>query len=524
MLIISKAIKKFQTAKSLFDLSHADKRFCDFSKKKWKYNLTRDPRGEVITDILFYDLHIFQLSYIANYFKSNYDLQPKYYHIIHREKILLRVCFNFFRKYTRIHKLFLSFGSEFAFGQKKFKKSKKIVKNLKFKSKLQLLNYEIEDIKIGDLIYDAYLRTYSLPTVDLSDKRLYQMVLNSLDVYFSCKDYLDNHDVKKIVLSHAVYINYGILARVALHRNIDVYNVVWERVLHKLSIDHVLPTLRHYLYPEIFDKLSTSDKELARNEARVILNSRLQGNIDRGIAYMKQSPYSKVSSQKSIFRNNGNPKVVLMLHCFYDAPHIFRNMLFEDFYEWLDFTLSTVDQTNLDLVVKPHPNGKPYNENIIRDFQNRYPNIKFIDKNTSNNQLVSEKLSAVLSVYGSIAHEFAYLGVPVLLAGDNPTSAYDFCYEAKSKKEYEYLLKNINEIKLKLDLNKSNIEEFFYMNYLHIHMGRVDGNNDVFYVRKRDYSLANKNIFSELIEDSINGELDNVFPALRKALKQLEEF
>ena len=36
-----------------------------------------------------------------------------------------------------------------------FRKSKKILKTLKFNSKLDLLNYEIEDIKIGDLIYDA---------------------------------------------------------------------------------------------------------------------------------------------------------------------------------------------------------------------------------------------------------------------------------------------------------------------------------------------------------------------------------
>lgn len=515
---------KLDTFKSLFVLSELDKKFRNFSKKKWQQKSSKTSKGEVIIDLLFYDLHIFQLSYVSNYFKINYDLSPKYYHIIHREKFILRFFFRFFRKFSRIHKLYNSFGADFAFGQKKFTKSKKILNKIKFKSKTELLNFQIENIRIGDLIYDAYLRTYSLPTVDLSDKRLYQMVLNALDVYFSCKDYLDNHEVKKIVLSHAVYINYGILARIALHRKIDVYNIVWERVFHKLSIDHVLPTLRHYLYSEIFDKLTSSEKEHARNDARLILNSRLQGNIDRGIAYMKQSPYSKTNNLKSIFRNNGNPKVVLMLHCFYDAPHIYRNMLFEDFYEWLDFTLSIVDQTNLDFVVKPHPNGKPYNDDIIREFQNRYPKIKFIDKNTSNNQLISEKLSAILSVYGSIAHEFAYLGVPVLLVGDNPTSAYDFCYEAKSKKEYEYLLKNINELKSKLDLNQSNIEEFFYMHYLHIHMGRVHGNNDVFHVRKRDYSLENKNIFSELMEDSNNGKLDNVFPSFRKALEQLEEF
>ena len=78
------------------------------------------------------------------------------------------------------------------------------------------------------------------------------MVLNTLDVYFSCKEYLDDHNVNKIVLSHAVYINYGILARLALERGIEVYNPPWERVLHKLSIDDIL---------EYFDMLSKFWKE-----------------------------------------------------------------------------------------------------------------------------------------------------------------------------------------------------------------------------------------------------------------------
>ena len=45
---------------------------------------------------------------------------------------------------------------------------------MKFSSKKELLDYQIENVRIGDLIYDAYLRIYTVPTVDLSDKKLYQ--------------------------------------------------------------------------------------------------------------------------------------------------------------------------------------------------------------------------------------------------------------------------------------------------------------------------------------------------------------
>ena len=252
------------------------------------------------------------------------------------------------------------------------------------------------------------------------------------------------------------------------------------------------------------------------------MEARLNGKADRGIAYMAHSPYQDVVKQKNIFLNNGKPKVILMLHCFYDAPHIYKHMIFEDFYEWFDFILSRVDIMDVDFVVKPHPNAKPYNEDIINDFQRKYPTIRFIDKKTSNGQIISEGVSVLLTVYGSVAHEFAYLGVPVLLAGDNPTAAYKFCYIAKNKEEYEYYLLNINKIKDKVDISRSSIEEFFYMHYLHIHMGRINGNNDIFHMRTRDYSLGNNDIFLELVRDAEDGEFDNVFPAFKDALTQLD--
>ena len=135
------------------------------------------------------------------------------------------------------------------------KKSDDICANLNFESKRELLEYEIDGILVGDLIYDTYLRTFEAPTVDLSDPRLKTILLNAHDIFFSCQKYLDEENVQKIIVSHAVYIQYGILARLALSKGIDVYNPLWERVLKKLSPDHFVPSPRHHLYPEIFKSL-----------------------------------------------------------------------------------------------------------------------------------------------------------------------------------------------------------------------------------------------------------------------------
>ena len=60
------------------------------------------------------------------------------------------------------------------------------------------------------------------------------------------------------------------------------------------------------------------------------------------------------------------------------------------------------------------------------------------------------------------------------------------------------------------------------MHYLNIGDGRIEGNNDLFYVRKRDYDSSNKNMFIELIEDTSAKKFDCVFDSFSKAMDQVD--
>ena len=62
------------------------------------------------------------------------------------------------------------------------------------------------------------------------------------------------------------------------------------------------------------------------------------------------------------------------------------------------------------------------------------------------------------------------------------------------------------------------------MHYLHKHMGRIKGNNDLFNVRMRDNTDANTNMFLELVQDAKNGHFDNVFSGFEESLSQLDEY
>ncbi|MDA9370994.1 hypothetical protein N9R49_02205 [Gammaproteobacteria bacterium] len=516
--MIHKIFQLINTFTKLFFLSKADKRFIRFSNNQFPPHASNDNyEGVVLFDQMYMDGYIFGRSYVTNFFKQKFNYQIAHYHFIHRERKILRWSYFFLRNFSRIEKLYSSFGSSFALGQTYFKKSELIANNLKFHSKRELLEYKYEGILFGDLVYDTYLRSYAEPTVDLDDHRLKLVLINALDIYFSINDYYDNHNVKKVILSHSVYIQYGLVARVALSKNIDVYNFPWESIVHKLTLDHPTPHVNHLMHRKYFAKKDNQSDLLQR--AKDVLEKRLSGSIDPGIAYMKKSAYEQSNDYKKVFLHDGRPKVVLMLHCFYDAPHIFKTKVFEDFYEWVTFIFDLVPDMNIDFVVKPHPNAKPLNERILKDIQLIYPKVRFLDDSISSVDIIKDGAEFMLTVYGTAVHEFAYQDITVLTAGDHPAAAYSFSVNSISKEEFKENLLNIRDINLQIDKNE--ILEFFYMQYLNPQFGRVEGNNDLFLMRKRDYE-NDKNIFFDMVADAENGMFDNVYNAIEKALIEVD--
>jgi len=445
-------------------------------------------------------------------------LDIRYFHFISRNKFILRLFFKLFRKFSRIDKLYQSFGCKFSLTNTYDYKSKSIAKNFRFNSKQELLDFSLEGIRIGDLIYDTYLREYSVPTVDVKDERLFWMIDNAVSIFYSSKTYFEIYNIKKLIVSHGVYLNYGIIARIAVLNDIDVYLFGHSKAIHKFTKDHWLQFIRHHEYSTEFSVLD--NKEERRKQARKILEQRYSGIVDQGIFYMKASPYAKKEDgAPKVFKDNGKTKVVMMLHCFFDAPHIYKSMIFPDFLEWAEFVLSTLDTSNVDLVVKPHPNGKPGNGKIIDSLKKKFPRVRFIDKRTSNNQIISEKVNVLLTVYGTVASEFAYHGVNVITAGDNPTISYDFCLHAKNKEEYKSYLKNIEQTSI--SINKEKIEEFFYMQNLHIGKGRL-GNNDKVMDINWTIPKGDPKLFDDFVNKANEGFYDATFDNISSALAQVE--
>jgi hypothetical protein len=418
---------------------------------------------------------------------------------------------------TNLDKIYLSFAGKVIYRNNDEWKDIKLVDDefnrivSTIKNKYDVLEIKIENCKIGDLIYDTYLRYANKPEVNIDDDFLKILIRQSINIYFVSKYKIEEYHVCALVSSYTTYIYHGISVRICLNKNIPVYTIgAYYSLNHKVSKEYPSHANNHFNFKQLFATLPNQE-EIIQNYTS-LFEKRFEGVIDSATTYMKQSAFS---NQKNEELNNIDWKntVVILAHCFFDSPHIYRDLLFPDFYEWMNFTLSElIKQTDLTIIVKQHPNGLPENDDIFNQLKQNYTSSKilFIDKKTSQLQIIQSRPKAIITAYGTAAAEFSYQGFPVLTIYDNPFTAYDFTYLAKSKDEYKLLLADI--LNLQPKQNKLDVIEYYYMQHFHFLNGR-----------NVDYLMCSKYKGQTFSEDFLNDYLpkmdDNYFNALSNAMK-----
>lgn len=329
-------------------------------------------------------------------------------------------------------------------------------------TKRDLLDLKVEDVWIGIDIYESYLRTFSQPTVDLADKRLYDLIDYSITMLIFWSDFFEDKNVSAVVVSHDTYVIPNLYCKIAYQRNIPVYlpNVRGMSYADR-PFSIYMPLFKEYR--KMFNALPKDIQEEGLNLAKVQLEKKFNGEVDMDMSYATKSAFVRASGQEPVLRKSDKTKVLICSHCFYDDPHGYGGMLFLDFYEWLCFVGEITKRTDYDWYLKMHPDPLPGTEDIINGIIAKYPKITFLHPEASFHQLVSEGLNFVLTVYGSVGHELPALGVQVVNAAYNPHIAYDFNWHAKTLEEYEWYLTNLHT--LNMEIKHEDLFEFYFMHY-----------------------------------------------------------
>ncbi len=412
---------------------------------------------------------IISYSYLTNILSKKYKSQIIAYRLTAKKNLLK----DFLWKIASKIRIFNTFQVYQSFGVKDFfnphtyfiksdnlRKISKIKK--KVHSKKDLLNLKIDNIYIGDLIYDSYLRNYLKATINFKDKNFNLFFEHSLNLFFQWIEVFKKYDVKSVIVSHSVY-TLAIPLRIAISKNISAFQCNTHDI-YRLSKKNIYAYREFFEYKKKSKQLDLSIKKKAIRLAKERILKKFAGtNLSLG-ASVHKSAYKKIF-YKNILKKSNKTKILIATHCFFDNPHPYGLNLFVDFYEWLDFLGKLSLKTNFDWYIKLHPDYLDGTKKIILNFLNKYPNISYIPSKYSHHQLINEGIDVALTCWGSIAHEYPIFKKTVInCSRNNPHINYDFSLHPKTIKEYKHMILNLNKFKCKI--NQKKIYEFYAMNFV----------------------------------------------------------
>jgi hypothetical protein len=317
-------------------------------------------------------------------------------------------------------------------------------------------------VEIGDLVVDTYLRFRPCPRFIISDLFVLKIIWQAIRDIKKSEKYFAKEKPDVYFSSYSVYLEHGIPVRVAIKHNINTYVFGnFQIFAKKLTKIDYYQTANCDKYKRLFSFLSHKEKKFKKAEFQ--LNRRLSGKNDAATFYMKKVTYSKdvmnIKLKKSF--------VVIFLHDFYDSPHVYKNFIFVDFWQWLIFTIRVLKKNNINFYIKTHPNKIKLNDKIIKDLKLLIPERHWLPKNINTKQLVSLGMKCGITAYGTVSHELAYQGVHSICCARHPHHSFDFCKTANNKKEYELFLKDYYHAPISKVKMRKQALAFYYMHNLH---------------------------------------------------------
>lgn len=317
---------------------------------------------------------------------------------------------------------------------------------------IQLVHHGVH---IGDLIYDHIIRVN--PGRYTVGKLSWKTDFKSLQKFFLCADFCNRifkkYPPKYFIAGDIIYMN-GIYVRTAMRHGADVITVCTGSNSRKLipSREKFYPNYHETIRKRIGDLTLDSDSENWKRDMQAHLDGLFQGkgDINARAAYLGKDILSKNKILAELDIHNHKKNIVIMAHCFTDAPHCGGEFIYNDYYEWLVETLKIVSKIDrVNWILKPHPRRDFYHEEgSVEKLYKKYktPNLYWMSDQYSTATLNSFA-DAIVTVGGTAGIEFGCQGIPCVNAGKTFYTGYGLTIEAKSKKQYASILNKMHKIK-----------------------------------------------------------------------------
>lgn len=342
-------------------------------------------------------------------------------------------------------------------------RSRALWMNLQAQAGSENYTLQVDGIEVADLVISSYLRFKPAPQFSASDPFVRRLIWQALRDVRQAHAYFGRIKPRWYLTSYTTYLEHGIPVRVALQHGVDVWSFGnLSRFGKQLTLSDPYQTVDSSRYREDFEALGPAAPLL--EAARLQLEKRLSGGIDAATSYMRRSAYGA----------SGEPvppglhgAVVIFLHDFYDSPHVYPDLVFDDFWQWICFTIETLQAQGVGFFLKPHPNQIELSDEALGLLRREYPGLRWVSSAVTNVQLAQAGIACGVTVYGTVAHELAYLGVPSIACARHPHHAFDFCRTARTRAAYAEMLKTYTTLPVSREEMQRQALIFYYMHNLY---------------------------------------------------------
>jgi len=448
---------------------YVNKKFSEHIKKNFPEIKKNNKKGIILVEFNRWSSHHICYGYLINSLNKKYSCTVNAYEGYTLISSDISQSFSQKLKWHLGQKLLVNnFGIYNAMGVEKFlrpSKSKlidnqvnRLVAKKKFKNRNEVLNFVINKIWVGDLIYDTYLKVKNKPTINIQEEDFRIFFNEAIYIFFYWYNYFKNNSVKALIISHSTYL-YGMIMRIAAEFSVTVYKPTFNTI-YKIKNKNYTIGNEFVTYKDKFRKLPNKIKKFGLINTKKEIDLMISGKRKFGIGY-------NLKKKKISISKNNKIGVMIAMHNFYDSPHVFGKMLFPDFVIWLENIVTLSLKTNYIWYFKLHPENTKRDFIYIKSILKKNKNIQIISHKKNQNEIIEMNIKYVLTCFGSIGYEYAYRGVTVINAcARNPHSGYNFTHNPKTIVEFNKMVLNLSKYKLKP--KKEEILEFFFMRRIHL--------------------------------------------------------
>lgn len=340
------------------------------------------------------------------------------------------------------------------------------------KSGEELLQIHYKGILIGDCVYTDILR--HVPRVYTIDrikwKRDFSILLKAL-VYCNCiSTQFEKYHPQYYILGDFCYLQ-GIYVRIAQRYGAKLYDcVVSEKIIEIPKIEGECQPNSHDIIRYYIEQ-KRAKKKITTIEINQVVDELFyakfhgKGNKDTVCAFAGKKDITVENLKKEMGLNPKYKNAIIMCHCFSDNAHSCDELIFNDYFVWLEETLKIVRNIkNVNWIIRAHPSRRLYGESdeVWKLFEQYKSDYMFYFPEKYSGELVKELADVIVTVQGTAGYEYTCFGIPVILAGKSFYSGYGYTIDPKTEAEYKNALYNINTIEKLNEQQINTAKEIYY--------------------------------------------------------------